>query len=402
MDPDYKYAKNVRFSCAYLFRIKINDKYFLVKDEQGRNTFQPVGGVYKYTDDSFFSKTHAVQCTRFGNTSDLDSDLRIIVPRKYAKKFEHWYKKEKGRESPQDLSREFKEEVIDRISVINTDVFETITYKFCGTHLEGGRLGQNDYQLRFADVVELIPTPDQTKEFLKLLEYESNEYLFATKDEIYQEGCTITNQVPTISHHTKKILTEDEERLKRTRHSGKYFTCKIKTQVENTPIIGWDELDSTDTTRPFTFISYNSVLGNKVWEFCCKNNPPLENLWIDRKQVSENWKENVEKAINSQQCSKAVLFINKQYLIRSTPCYYEASLIVNNHIPHIIILLDIDDKEIIKAIQDWINCDVADKDKLRTFKKLFHYDDDTAHINCSLFTLKNEDTKRILQAYTNL
>ena len=103
----YRNAKKIRFSCAYLFRICINGKYFLVKDEQGRNTFQPVGGVYKYTDDSFFEKTHAVQCMRFGNDSDLDCDLRIIVPRGKVSKFFKWYKKEIGRETQKNLYREF-------------------------------------------------------------------------------------------------------------------------------------------------------------------------------------------------------------------------------------------------------------------------------------------------------
>ena len=37
----------VRISFAYLFRIKIEDKYFLIKNERNTNKFQPVGGVYK-------------------------------------------------------------------------------------------------------------------------------------------------------------------------------------------------------------------------------------------------------------------------------------------------------------------------------------------------------------------
>ena len=37
----------VRISFAYLFRIKIDGKYLLVRNTRGTEKFQPVGGVYK-------------------------------------------------------------------------------------------------------------------------------------------------------------------------------------------------------------------------------------------------------------------------------------------------------------------------------------------------------------------
>lgn len=37
----------VRISFAYLYRIKIGNKYLLVKNERGTGKYQPVGGVYK-------------------------------------------------------------------------------------------------------------------------------------------------------------------------------------------------------------------------------------------------------------------------------------------------------------------------------------------------------------------
>ena len=40
----------IRISFAYLFRIKVGDKYFLVKNGRGTQKFQPVGGAYKYQD----------------------------------------------------------------------------------------------------------------------------------------------------------------------------------------------------------------------------------------------------------------------------------------------------------------------------------------------------------------
>ena len=40
----------IRISFSYLFRIKIQGKYFLVKNARGTGKYQPVGGVYKYKD----------------------------------------------------------------------------------------------------------------------------------------------------------------------------------------------------------------------------------------------------------------------------------------------------------------------------------------------------------------
>ena len=37
----------IRISFAYLYRIKISDKYLLVKNERGTGKYQPVGGIYK-------------------------------------------------------------------------------------------------------------------------------------------------------------------------------------------------------------------------------------------------------------------------------------------------------------------------------------------------------------------
>ena len=41
----------IRISFAYLYRIKIGNKYLLVKNERGTGKFQPVGGVYKLFDN---------------------------------------------------------------------------------------------------------------------------------------------------------------------------------------------------------------------------------------------------------------------------------------------------------------------------------------------------------------
>ena len=40
----------IRISFAYLFRIKIGNKYLLIKNSRGTKKYQPIGGVYKFYD----------------------------------------------------------------------------------------------------------------------------------------------------------------------------------------------------------------------------------------------------------------------------------------------------------------------------------------------------------------
>ena len=402
MLTDYLFAKNIRFSCAYLFRIKIDNKYLLVKDEQGRQLFQPPGGVYKYTDDSFFNNVHAIQCTRFGYSDDLDCDLRLIIPRKYVRRFKKWYSKEIGRENPDNLYREFREEILDRISAINDSVFKTIKYEFCGRRMDVSRYGENHIQVHYADIVELIPTPEQLKELLFLTEHESDVYCFATESEIYNNGCINGNQIPTIAPHTRKILEKEQRVLKRTSRSGKIYTCSNPTPIESSSPCSWVNLTKADLTKPFTFISYNSLHSSEVWNFCSINKEHLKNFWIDRKNISENWTKNVNAALESEKCEKAMLFIDKQYLVRSTACYHEATLITKNNIPHIVVLVGIDKKFVQEILKTWIFSDLADKDKLRVFKSIFGYNNDTGHIDTSVYELKDSNTELILQAFSNI
>ncbi len=399
---EYKYVKKVRLSCAYLFRIEIDDKYLLVKDEQGRENFQPVGGVYKYTKDDFFSFTHAVQCTRFGSNTDLDHDLRVVVPRDKLKKFEKWYRQETDRETVRDLHREFKEEIIDRIETIDPKVFETIEYKYCGEIIEAGRWGESDVVVRIADIVQLIPTPEQTKELLKLMSRKSSLYHFASKEEIYALGRVNGNQVQTIAEHTCKILPSDEKRLARNVHTGKVFKCTVPLGELQEDDELWIDLPKVDPTRNFTFISYNSGHKKSVWRFCKTNMPPLENIWIDRKNVGENWFADVERALNSDECESAILFIDKEYLVRSSSCLQEASLILANKIPHIVVLIDMDINDIKKHIKNWIDEELVETEKLQVFKGVFGYDDNNRGINTSTFRLNEAERPLLLEAYSNL
>ena len=98
-----------RLSIAYLFRIKIDNKYLLIKGRR-IDQYQPVGGVYKYY-ESFKDKFELYEIRSEHNTAFYEeNDLRIFVKGKYIKKVLDWFGTMKNRECT--VYREFTEELI--------------------------------------------------------------------------------------------------------------------------------------------------------------------------------------------------------------------------------------------------------------------------------------------------
>lgn len=102
---------DIRFSIAYLFRIKIDDKYLLIKGNR-IDQFQPIGGAYK-----FFNSAKTI--LKGLNIRDDDKiaiddtsrdDLRVRVKAKHILKFIKWFQKRENREV--STLREFYEELI--------------------------------------------------------------------------------------------------------------------------------------------------------------------------------------------------------------------------------------------------------------------------------------------------
>lgn len=122
----------VRISFAYLFRIKIDNKYLLVKNERGTGKYQPVGGVYKFFDNEktiLMNKFKVVDDSKLPLDNFSKNDYRLFVPCKFLKRFINRFNSSlSSREKIDDLSREFCEELGDA-----TD-WESIKYRYCGRH----------------------------------------------------------------------------------------------------------------------------------------------------------------------------------------------------------------------------------------------------------------------------
>lgn len=104
----FRWNKEIRISCAYLFRIKHEDKYVLIKGNR-IDQYQPVGGVYKYY-DSFKSIKDSLDITDEQEPSFYENkDLRIRIKGKNILKFLDWFDSKKNREV--SVNREFIEEI---------------------------------------------------------------------------------------------------------------------------------------------------------------------------------------------------------------------------------------------------------------------------------------------------
>ena len=221
---------NVRISFAYLFRIKVGDKYLLVRNNRGTEKFQPVGGVYQ------FKRGEKNELKRLYNVIDdnkipIDEssrdDYRLRMANKYLRKFVKRFDGKARREQIDNLGRELKEELIDT-GIVN---WTKIKYRVCGRHMTELRFSEHFqiYELLLADVVELMPTVEQENDLRKLMCTQSDAYYFATEEEIKSLGIDTTARKlkEIIGAHTLKTLQENEGKLVNVPGANETYTINL-------------------------------------------------------------------------------------------------------------------------------------------------------------------------------
>lgn len=223
----------VRISFAYLFRIKIDGQYFLVKNARGTGKFQPVGGVYKLKngESSYLrQKFSAEDDSKIPVDQSSKGDYRLWIKDKYLRKFVRRFNKTEKRESVANLSREFKEELIDT-GILDRTAFNGISYLFCGRHFTELKYGEHFqcYELLMADVVEIQLTDIQEQFLRNLMLNPSEQYSFVSEEDIETLGVQAgsDNLVESIGDHTKKILISHSEELLPLKHTGEYFKVSL-------------------------------------------------------------------------------------------------------------------------------------------------------------------------------
>ena len=207
----------IRISFAYLFRIKIDGKYFLVPNTR-TGKYQPVGGAYKFNEEEarYLSKNIPVENDDCIPVDEITKrDYRLLVKNKDLRKFVKRFNKTANRENINDLSREFVEEIFGS-GILNRDEFGNLTYRYCGRHITDiGETVFRPFEILLADIVEVILTDAQKEMVRKLIKIDSEKYKFCSANEIKSLGVKVGTQElgDCIANHTYKILSENTDKL---------------------------------------------------------------------------------------------------------------------------------------------------------------------------------------------
>lgn len=220
----------VRISFAYLYRIKVGDKYLLVQNGRHTGKFQPVGGVYQVhglEKTELKNRFHVMDDDRIPLDKSSRDDYRLRMKDKYLRRFIWRFDHQADRERLNDISREFKEELVETGILNWTD----IKYRVCGRHMTELKYGEHFqiYELLLADIVELLPSKKQEQDLQDLLKKKDPRYEFATADEIKSLGVYYGTDdlTETIGDHTIKILQETESDLMNLPESGKEYSVQL-------------------------------------------------------------------------------------------------------------------------------------------------------------------------------
>ena len=224
----------VRISFAYLYRIKVGNKYLLVQNTRNTGKYQPVGGVYKLQGEEktvLKIQLHVMDDNKIPIDESSRDDYRLRMENRYLRQFVKRFDSKKAeRERIDDISREFKEELIDT-GILNWD---SVSYRFCGRHITELKYGEHFqiYELLLADVVELLPTPNQKRDLANLMSVNTVKYRFATAEQITCLGMdTDAGELyEWIGDHTKKIIEENEGQLVKVQGTGKTYTVSLRRQ----------------------------------------------------------------------------------------------------------------------------------------------------------------------------
>ena len=208
----------IRISFAYLFRIKVDGKYFLVQNVRTKK-YQPVGGAYKLEpkEAQYLSEKIPVEDDdRIPIDTTTRGDYRLYVKNKDLRRFIKRFDKTPYRENINNLSREFIEELFTT-NILDKDTFGDLIYKYCGRHITDVEYGNffECYELLLADIIEVRLTNKQEELFRELMKKTDDQYIFATFNEIKTGGVKhgTSDLKDNIANHAPKILSENSDIL---------------------------------------------------------------------------------------------------------------------------------------------------------------------------------------------
>ena len=191
-----------RVSIAYLFRIKIDNTYLLIKGNKIEQ-LQPVGGVYKFY-DSFKNTFDSLELRSVHESAFYEkNDLRIYVRGKFLNKFLKWFETSKNRECTVD--REFREELIET-NYIDHSIMKDVKFEFLRRVNEGVHYSPHFKckEILIFDIYDVILNEESENKIKQAVNGNPN-IMFVQYTDIEKECTDINGKSYKIGAHSKHI-----------------------------------------------------------------------------------------------------------------------------------------------------------------------------------------------------
>ncbi len=183
----YRNAR-IRVSVSYLFRIKVDGRYLLIRGGRWPQ-FQPVGGVYKVLPEArgVLNDLHALDDDLVAVDAVSRNDLRIRIPANRLVTFMRWFESERSRET--SPWREFYEELVEP-GIVPSEQFPYVFANFIRRDVRPIRFSQyaRSMELLIADIYELHPNEVQLSALRSLQHQDCTNIYWATEDQIRRMG----------------------------------------------------------------------------------------------------------------------------------------------------------------------------------------------------------------------
>lgn len=204
------FVKKLRISCSYLYKIKVDDSYLLVKSKKHKK-YQPVGGNFKRNkySNAFLQSVILEEDEAFTNGGRSADDLRFFIKGRNLQKYLKWYNApDKQREV--GYNREFYEELVEP-GFLSGKIFpfpkidfrkQIVTPVSYSEHLKCK-------EVHIYDIVELSLSSEQ-EEFIRELSNKgsTDDFIWVNATIISSEGYhqATKNSPFQITDHSKEIL----------------------------------------------------------------------------------------------------------------------------------------------------------------------------------------------------
>jgi len=166
-----------------------------------------------------------------GLIDDTENDLRLVIGHRKEKRFFDWFASRDHRETINDLTREFREELLDT-EILDVKCFKKLTYSYVGSFREESTHEKLHIpQIQYYDIVNVILDEDQKGALKKAAKVPEGQrvptYIFVTSNDIIRGYIKYKEECFEISPTAKLILVNNAENLSRDPHLGSTYSTKI-------------------------------------------------------------------------------------------------------------------------------------------------------------------------------